>query len=95
MTGLPSALLLAGVVCVVLALPYLATLIGPGAGGSPLVWTVRPFMMIDLMLRASGWRGWQLGIANLLLLPVNYFLELGVFFAVGWMRWRAWRRKHG
>ena len=36
--------------------------------------------------------GWKTGLANLLTLPLNYFLEFGFFFVVG-VRW--WKQKRG
>ena len=44
-------------------------------------------------MRAFGLHSWQLAVGNLLLLPLNYFLELGLFFVVGWWRWKTWRAK--
>jgi hypothetical protein len=73
-------------------LPYLISLVGPGSGGTPVVWTVRGFMIPEFFMRAFGLgKTWQLAIGDLLLLPINYFLELGLFFVIGWWRWRKWR----
>jgi hypothetical protein len=87
--------LIAGATAVPLALPYLATLAGKGAGsGGPLLqWTVRTFMMPEMLMHAAGMRMWQIRLADLLLLPINYGMELGIFFAVGWWRWKTWRAK--
>jgi hypothetical protein len=37
-------------------------------------------------------QAWQKYLANLLFLPLNYFMELGLFFAVGVLEWRRLRR---
>jgi len=37
-------------------------------------------------------QSWQKYLANLLFLPLNYFMELGLFFAVGALEWRRLRR---
>src|SRR5689334_7333937 len=78
--------LIAGVVTVLLALPYLTQLTGKGSGtgGPPLQWRVREFMIPEMVMVAFGLRGWQITLGDLVLLPLNYFLELRFFFAVGW-----------
>ncbi len=38
-------------------------------------------------------RGWQLQIGDALFLPLNYFLELGFFFAAGWLVWTRFLRE--
>jgi hypothetical protein len=88
-----KAAIVAGITCVALALPYLRSMTGAGSGGPPLTWTVRTFMLPEFVLRAFGMHGWQIPVADLVLLPVNYVMELGLFFAVGWWRWKIWRAK--
>jgi len=74
------ALAIAGVVAFVCSLPFLQSLRGPGSGGEFLHWTIRPFFIIHNPL------------VNLALLPLNYFIELGLFFAVGILEWRRLSR---
>lgn len=87
-----SGLLCAGIVALVAAIPYLASLTAGGAGGSFAHLTIRRFgpatgLLHVLHLDHPG----IVGIMNLLFLPLNYFLELGFFFVIGLWRWRAWR----
>ena len=92
-----AALAVSGAVCVALALPYLLSLRGPAAGplsgGSPLQLTVRTFSLAALV---PTWHGmsatWRLILVNLPLVPLNYLLEFGFFFAVAAIQWRALRR---
>lgn len=62
---------------------YLRDLGGSASGGAFLVPTVRAFKVPDLMLASLHASGWKISLANLLLLPLNYFLELGFFLLVG------------
>jgi hypothetical protein len=56
--------------------------------------TVRSFTLFDLVLPSFGWNWNQVAVANLLVLPLNYFLETGVWFALAIIWWRrAWRRR--
>jgi hypothetical protein len=88
-----KAAIVAGVTCVALAFPYLRSITGAGSGGPPLEWTVRTFILPEYFMRAFGMHGLQIKVADLVLLPVNYGIELGLFFAVGWWRWKTWRAK--
>jgi hypothetical protein len=91
------ALITAGTACVALVFPYLLSLTGPAAGpvsgGSPLQFTVRTFSLAALV---PSWHGmsetWRLILVNLPLLPLNYLLEFGFFFAVGGIQWRRYRQ---
>ena len=85
-----AACLLAGMVAVACAAPYLIELPGTGqrAIGPPLMLEVRPFSPAVVVLQSVGITGgWRVSLANLLLLPVNYFMELGFFFAAGSLWW--------
>jgi hypothetical protein len=76
-------LAIAGVVAALLALPYLRDLSGPAAGGQFLRLTVRSFFPAEDYLFALGWNQWWMrAIVDALLLPLNYFLELGFFFVI-------------
>jgi hypothetical protein len=91
---LESALLaLAGAVAVLLFLPYAAELRGPSAGGPLMELWVRPFSPVDALARGLGMvHGPALHVLNGLMLPLNYFLELGFFFAAAWFWWKARRQ---
>ena len=85
--------LLAGVLALILSLPSLRMYFGPGgseSGHSGFVgFAVRDFPLAMRMLgKHFGWRH-HLWIANLLLLPLNYFLELGFFLLVAGLRLRT------
>ena len=85
--------LAAGAICLLLAAPYLASMAGgpSTAGGAafPIAFDMRRFFLIDRILKAQGhgeW--WRLTLINTALLPLNYLLELGFFFAAGLLWWR-------
>jgi len=88
-----AALAIAGVIAPLTAISYLRSILGPGSGGPPVRFTVRSFMIPDFVMKAVGLKSWQVTVGDLLLLPLNYFLELGLFFAAGWLWWSAWRAK--
>ncbi len=82
----------AGVLALALILPYAVSLRGAAAGGPIFQAWVRPFYPLDAMYMAqSVGRAWVLAVANALVLPLNYFLELGLFFATGAMWWKKHR----
>ena len=61
----------------------------PAAGGPPIEFWIRPFYPVDGLLKILGHGGpWTLTLADILTLPLNYFLELGFFFAAGVAWWR-------
>jgi hypothetical protein len=104
--GWPEAgtLAIAGVVAVALILPFFASLKGspqvspevsPKVPGPHLFeFTVRAFAPAEIALGFFRLdRPWQRYAADLLLLPLNYFIELGVFFAVGRMVWTRFRER--
>jgi hypothetical protein len=80
----------AGAAAGLLALPFLRELAGKSGGqGSFLVIEFRHFQPATQLLDAMGlWAPRSSALANLLCLPLNYFLELGFFFAVGWWIFR-------
>ncbi len=95
---------LAGLTAVLVALPFLAELFGHEPGGSqpgasasavslPFRFAVRSFRFFDSALGLADF-GWKANIANLMVLPVNYFLELGFFLIVGVIQYkRMWRNR--
>jgi len=79
-----SILVVAGLITVALAIPYLKGLTGEAAGGSFVEFTVRNFRGS----RAFGFTTdfpeiWKTYLARLVSLPFNYFIELGLFSIVG------------
>jgi hypothetical protein len=80
---------------VALSVPFLAGLRGPGSGGRFLQLTVRSFPLGELLAQILGFhRSWQLLVADAALLPLNYFLEFGFFFAAGWLAWKKFRARN-
>jgi hypothetical protein len=94
-----ATLFAAGAVCVVLALPYLASLTGgagagSGAGGFPIAFRIRRFYAVDTILASQGRdQAWQLALMNGATLPLNYLFELGFFLAAGLLWWRRRRAR--
>jgi hypothetical protein len=111
-----ATLVLAGVIALVLAFPYLADLSGRSPTGPPAVGNsattvntvasgdatagplfelaVRPFTIAETIVRAN-WpnRPSLVPVVDLLLLPMNYFLEFGLFGVVGVAMFMRLRRK--
>ena len=77
-------LAVAGVITVVLAIPYLKSLTGEAAGGTFVEFTVRRFQGSQAFgLTTEFPQIWKTYLARLLWLPLNYFIELGLFSVVG------------
>ena len=95
-----AGLILAGATAGGMALPYLLSLRGPAAAGfkgaSPIEFTVRAFSFAALIPRIHGMsESVRLLVVNLPLVPINYLMELGLFFVVGTIQWRKFRRRGG
>lgn len=95
-------ILAAGVVTAAMSLPYIIELLGVhpaqgASGGGPfLQFTVRSFRIAEALLNSSQpTQKWRIPIANAALLPLNYILEFGFFFFVGWEKWRKMRIANG
>jgi hypothetical protein len=90
-----AALLFAGALCVVLVLPYLASVTaGSGSGGFPIAFRVRRFFPVDTILASQGRsQAWQLALVDGATLPLNYLFELGFFLAAGLLWWRRRRAR--
>jgi hypothetical protein len=91
-----AALAISGLTAAAIAIPYLNTLKSTkGTGGQLFQLTIRSFDLLHLFLKIGGVeRPWQISLGDLLMLPLNYFLELGVFFVAGWIAWkRFWKRR--
>jgi hypothetical protein len=81
----------AGALALLWAMAYLSSLRGPASGGAFVEVALRPFPLglhfaqeIGITLRTQS----ALTVANAVLLPINYALELGFFLAVGILRLR-------
>lgn len=85
----------AGVLALVFASPFLVEVFsgrGSAAAGAPVSFGVRQFFLAESMVGSAGPR-WHITLTDLLTLPVNYFLELGFFFAVGILQWKRIRKQ--
>ncbi len=90
-----AVLVLAGLIAVVLAFPYLKSLTGPASGGSFIQFTVRNFRGSAVFHLTSEYaEPWKTYLARLVLLPLNYLIELGFFLMVGIIQIaRLWSRR--
>jgi len=88
-----AVLVSAGLIAIALFLPYAAALRGPASGGPPVQFWIRPFYPVESLFRGQGLvRGLTLPLANAMMLPLNYFLELGFFAAAGLVWWKRRQR---
>jgi hypothetical protein len=92
-------LLSAGVLAGILSLPYLLSVVSHGASGAGiaretfLTFSVRTFTAAEILVKASTPdSGWLVQLVNAVLLPLNYFLELGFFFGIGWLTLKSYRK---
>ena len=74
-----AVLMAAGVIAILLALPYLLSLTGGGSGGSFVKFDVRHFTPLESFTAAMPPGSASVALLRLLVLPLNYFLELGFF----------------
>jgi hypothetical protein len=89
-----GVLAIAGAIGFAFALPYVLSLRSPAgvhgaaaaAGPPPIEFWIRPFYPVGAVLGHPG--VWTLALVNLLVLPLNYLLELGFFFVAGIICWR-------
>jgi hypothetical protein len=93
-----ATLALSGAAAVALFRPFLASLrdsFSQGPAPHLLEFHVRPFVPVELVLRFFGMvRPWQFCAGDLLSVPLNYFIELGLFFVAGRVVWTRFRRRH-
>lgn len=75
----------------IIASPYLYDLLTAPGATSGMVLSIREFSPVALFLRSRNISPVLIGLANLLLLPINYFMEFGFYFLAGLMYW-LWRR---
>ncbi|HYM06643.1 MAG TPA: hypothetical protein VEU11_08800 [Terriglobales bacterium] len=92
-----AAICIAGMVALAVSIPFLVELIaghfGQRSASGPFVqFAIRRFTVAEAVVEAI-WPGkpWLVPVTNLLLLRMNYLLELGFFFQVGLMMWRKMR----
>lgn len=89
------AWLSAAATSMICAAPYLVALHrASGTPGRFLHLTVRGFDHLDVLLATHGFGPRTTAFADLLVLPLNYLLETGIWFVLAWL-WirRAWRRR--
>jgi hypothetical protein len=93
------ALLATGVLAAILSLPYMFSLVSHGTGaagtasGAFLQFSVRAFTVAEILLKTSNPDGgWLIQLVDAALLPLNYCLELGFFFAIGWLTLKRYRK---
>jgi hypothetical protein len=81
----------AGALALLCALSFLASLRGPGSGEAFVGFALRPFPLGIYLLHQMGIQfqtPLALAVGQVLLLPINYGLELGFFLAVAILRLR-------
>jgi hypothetical protein len=78
---------MAGVAATILSVPFLLELAGkPGAQGSFLTLEIRQFQpLLSLMSHFGIKDTFSRNVGDLLILPLNYFVEFGFFSLVGWV----------
>ena len=94
-----EAMAIAGIVAVALIYPFFASLRSSFASAGAAVGpaqhlfriTVRDFAPVGMVF-GSDWP-WQRYLANLILLPLNYIIELGIFFLAGHIFWTRFRSR--
>ena len=96
-----TALVVSGLLAGLLASPFLLDLLSAGAAGTAsgadssfLRFSVRLFSPSAQLLQFAGLdEPVPLLLTNLLFLPLNYFVELGLFFIAGVIQARQWIRR--
>ena len=75
---------IAGIISIFLAVPYLRQLSGAAAGGPFAVLATRAFPGANIFFALPEFsQRWKTEMLNLALLPLNYFFELGLFLIAG------------
>ena len=85
------AFCIAGAASLPLVMPYLHDMAGPGLGGPLFSFTVREFSLAALVPTGQLPALWRRILVNGTLLPINYFLEFGLFFLVARYKWQQHR----
>jgi len=87
-----GVLVMAGITAITLALPYVLSLRSNAPGGPFVVFRIRPFYPMYVLLKAQGITAASIrSLLNLAMLPLNYFLELGFFLGAAVIWWRKRR----
>lgn len=89
-------LVIAGVVSICMAIPYVRQLSGAAAGGPFAIFATRAFPGANIFFALPEFsQRWKTEMLNLALLPLNYFFELGLFLIGGVVQivnyWKAGR----
>lgn len=87
---------LAGVAALAVCSPYILELLGGGSkqsagGGRLLQLAVRTFPITDILISSAHMADWLRSLASALVLPWNYFFDLGFFFLIGVLQCRRLR----
>jgi len=92
-----EAWILSGLSAIVFSAPYLLAIRGAsGSGGALIQPTIRSFTPVETVMDALHYSWSWIATVNLLTLPLNYFLEIGVWFLLAWLWWsRCFRRRGG
>ena len=90
--ALTEVLVVSGMIAIILAIPYLRSLTGPGSGGAFVEFEIRQFNPLNFF--AGNLEPFPAALMRLIALPLNYFLELG-FFGVAAIVFLADLRKRG
>jgi len=101
--GIAGLICVSGLAAFVLSIPWFLELFArqgsvsaaaAGAPTLPLKFEVRHFFLVDVALGLTN-GGWRQNLTNLVILPLNYFLELGFFLLAGIIQCkRMWRDRH-
>jgi hypothetical protein len=89
------SLLVPGIVAAIAILPFVMDLTAgssSSAAANPLILDVREFRPANIL--TFDMPGWERALVNLILLPVNYFLELGFFLVAGMYWYHHFGRGH-
>jgi len=90
-TALALRIVIAGLLALCLALPWITTLLRiiGGGGPAPITFAIRPFKITDVLIDDEALRS----VINLLVLPLSYALEFGIFALGSVVFWQRWGRK--
>lgn len=80
--------ILSGVIAAVISTPFLMDLKNADLlHARPITWWIKSFLPVEQYLQSFGAGERRIQVFNLLLLPINYFLELGFFGVAGFVYW--------
>jgi hypothetical protein len=91
-------LAVAGVSAALLSAPYCLDLLGAGSSGNTgpdasfARLAIREFTPAHMLMTAiRHTRPWELQLVDFAMLPLNFLLELGIFFVIGFIQIRRWK----